>query len=194
MNSFSLAQRSLVVTVLSIFSLTACGQTRTQSISSEPSPPPPALPEGAPPSSLPAEERDPWREIKITSDYAEIKIDPSGHYSISRNNCWVAGYGAISQVDWEFLETQLSDITRKNRQVSEQEKCFEHGSRARALKGPVELSFENGVKLNLITFQYPNLLCSQHYPVESIQSFARALDSILPQAFAEDCTLPANPY
>jgi len=173
--------------------LVSCGDTRTTT-TPENAPALPISPELSEPSTLPAEESDPWRELKVTSDYAEIKIDPSGHYSISRNNCWVAGYGAISLENWQPLEKALLEITKKNRSAPNSDVCFEASPRARALRGPVELQMENGNRMEVMSYSYPDLLCSKTFQIEQIKSLARELDLILPQAFAEDCTLPPPIY
>lgn|GEM_PF-4688058 len=143
------------------------------------------------PSPLIAEGRG-WREVIITSDAAEIKIDPTGHWTISRNNCWVGGYGAMTLKEWNAFAGALNTLVAAQPLAGEGTTCIEQGQTNRAWKGPVEVVREDGVKESLFTLEWPDRLCTRKDARSTAQELRIALDGVLPRAFAEDCTNPAG--
>lgn len=191
-----LVQPFTALALLLAFSLGACGETKSDDPSLENSSeiPSPSTPDGAsaPDPALEFVDSSGWKELIVTSDYAEIKFDPSGHWTISRNNCWVAGYGALTLQEWNSLARPLNQLLRPETGRLTDELCFPEGEGTKALSGTVELMPANGPKVTVLSQRYPSEICTLWNERSAAISLRKALDQILPRAFAEDCTLPGQ--
>jgi hypothetical protein len=131
-----------------------------------------------------------WKELILTSDYAEIKFDPTGHWSISRNNCWVGGYGAMTLSEWNAFAIPLNEILSARRTGEDKTVCIPQGTSAKAWKGPIDLVRDDGTKTSLFVQNFPDELCTDRDARGAAFSLRNALDAVLPRAFSEDCTMP----
>jgi hypothetical protein len=143
------------------------------------------------PSPLIAESQG-WREVIVTSDAAEIKFDPTGHWSISRNNCWVAGYGAMTLTEWNAFAGAMNALVRAERLPAEDTLCISQSSTNRSWKGPLEIVRDEGTKETLFTAEWPDRICTRLNSRSLALDLQSALNGILPRAFSEDCTNPAG--
>ena len=150
-----------------------------------------------------------WDELKVVTGGADVTLDSFGHYSISRNACWVAGSGALAAIEWNQIAPILNQVAARLQQRPRPEPgaspspipktCVAVGSTARALAGTGNLRIQAGARpaerIEWITPSWQawgNEICydSDLLPsAEEATALSRSLDRWLLQAFSEDCTI-----
>ncbi len=149
-----------------------------------------------------------WLQFDVMSDGAEIKLDPFGHFYISRNACWVEGSGALPLERWNPIAETLNRAAQifaeevrarpspapsgtPETEARRPEVCVAIGETPRALAGSATLRLESGVRVDWIRLSYDAVCLDARLfdDREQAIAFTRALDRWLLQAFTEDCTI-----
>ena len=92
--------------------------------------------------------------------------------------------------EWNAFANPLNLILSARKVGEEKTVCIQQGVTPKSWKGPIELIREDGTKTSLFTQNYPDELCTDRDARSAALSLRMALDSILPRAFSEDCTMP----
>jgi hypothetical protein len=182
--------RSLTLLFLILAGLaTGCAERVEPSFTDPASQPASEIPNTSP--SPAAEIASGWNEVIITAGYAETKVDVAGHFTISRNACWIAGSGAITLEAWNQLVKSINLALQTD--PIDEDNCFSMPeTNARwSMDGNVEVKLPRNGK-RLLMERKGNDICTRIRDLKIAKDLFKATNQLLPTAFAEDCTLASG--
>jgi hypothetical protein len=129
-----------------------------------------------------------WDALIVRAGISEVTIDTSAHFKVDPNNCRQVDYGPIRIQDWNAVALALNRAAALP--TLEKEKCFRpEGEERGAFDGWAEVRITPGSAPRRILQAEGGDICAYFDDETAARQLVSALNSLLPVAWVEGCTL-----
>lgn len=130
-----------------------------------------------------------WSDVSLISWGAKVDLDVTGHFTVSRNACFMADGGAISdKKDWNTIAGVANLVAKTEPNPSgTEDTCIENPRPRWGFDGNGELKLERGGKKPLMDAIGGKICSSVIKDPAVLDTFVKAINRMLAKAAREGC-------